>query len=147
MEARNLLDNFLSILFPKMAAKDKETARKTISLRLKQLTVLAIVLTLAYILLVPILFHVLFPKYIPSILISQVLALVILFEPRGVIDTYIVAHGEIKKRYVAVLSSQAVEFALFCVLIPLFGLWGAVWATILSEAGASLSLYLIYKTL
>ena len=146
-EARNLLDNFLTILFPKMAAKAKEEARSSISLRLKQLTFAAIALMIVYIGAIPLLFKFLFPKYLPSIFISQVLALIILFEPRGVIDTYIVAHGEIKKRYVAVLSSQAIEFALFCVLIPLFGLWGAVWATILSEAGAAVALYMIYRTL
>ncbi len=146
-EARNLLDNVLSILFPKLAAKEKEEAKKGLSLRLKQLTVMAIVGTIGYIVLIPFLFTFLFPKYLPSILVSQVLALIILFQPRGIIDTYIIAHGEIKKRYVAVLSSQAVEFVLFCALIPLFGLWGAVWATILSEAGAALALYLIYKTL
>ena len=147
LEARNLLDNFLSILFPKLAAQSKETARKGLSLRLKQLSLIAFVMTVAYIGLVPFLFKLLFPKYLPSIMVSQILALCILFQPRGIIDTYIVAHGEIKKRYIAVLSSQAVEFVLFCTLIPFFGLWGAVWATVLSEAGASLSLYLIYKRL
>jgi O-antigen/teichoic acid export membrane protein len=147
LEARNLLDNFLSIFFPKIAAKEKEDARRGLALRLKQLTIAAVALTLLYIALVPILFNVLFPKYLPSILVSQVLALCILFQPRGVIDAYIIAHGEIKKRYIAILSSQAVEFVLFCTLIPLFGLWGAVWATILSEAGAALALYMIYKRL
>jgi O-antigen/teichoic acid export membrane protein len=147
LETRNLLDNFLSILFPKLAAQEKEAARRSLSLRLKQLTALAVVLTCVYIALVPFLFTFLFPKYLSSIVVSQVLALCILFQPRGVIDTYIVAHGEIKKRYIAVLSSQAVEFVLFCTLIPLFGLWGAVWATILSEAGAAVTLYWIYKTL
>jgi O-antigen/teichoic acid export membrane protein len=146
-EAHNLLNNFLSVLFPKLAAKSKEDARKGLSLRLKQLTFIAAALTLVYIALVPFLFTYLFPKYAASILVSQVLALIVLFQPRGVIDAYIVAHGEIKKRYVAVLSSQAVEFVLFCTLIPLFGLWGAVWATVLSEAGAALSLYLIYRSL
>lgn len=147
MEARNVLDNFLSILFPKLAAKEKEEARRGLRLRLKQMTIGAAALTIAYILLVPVLFSVLFPKYLSSIFISQVLALCILFQPRGVIDAYIVAHGEIKKRYIAVLSSQAAEFLLFCTLIPLFGLWGAVWATVLSEAGAAATLYIIYRTL
>lgn len=147
LETRNILDNILSILFPKLAAKDKEEALRSISLRLKQMTVVALVLTVAYITLVPFLFTFLFPKYLPAILVSQVLALCILFQSRGVIDAYIIAHGEIKKRYIAVLSSQAVGLILFFTLIPVFGLWGAVWATVLSEAVAALSLYVIYKTL
>lgn len=147
LEARNLLDNFLNILFPKLAAKAKDVARKGLSLRLKQLTVAAAALTLAYIALVPFLFTTLFPKYEASILISQILALSLLFQPRGIIDTYIVAHGEVKKRYIAILSSQALKLILLVALVPFFGIWGAVWAYVLSEAAATLTLYVIYKTL
>lgn len=147
LETRNLLDNFLSILFPKLAAKEKEEARRSLALRLQQLTIAASVLTVAYIIFIPFLFTSLFPKYEASILISQILALSILFQPRGVIDTYIVAHGEVKKRYIAVLASQALKLVLFCSLIPFFGMWGAVWAFVLSEAAATLTLYIVYKTL
>lgn len=144
-EARTLLDNSTTILFPRLAARSKEDARASISFRVKQMFVVSAVATCLYILFIPILFELLFPKYLPSVLATQVMALTLLFEPRGILDAYIFAHGEIKERYKWILSSQAVEFVLYLVLIPLFGLWGAVAATVLSEIGAAGTLFVVYK--
>lgn len=144
-ELRNLLDNVLSIAFPKIAVRTEEEVRKMMPLRVRQLFIISVIAVVFYVALSPFLFTYLFPKYISAILVTQVLSLLILFQWRGLIDTYIITHGAVKKRYVAILSSQAVEFVLFCTLIPLFGLWGAVWATVLSEGGAALALYLVYR--
>ena len=144
-ELRNLLDNVLSIAFPKIAVRTEEEVRKMMPLRVRQLFIISIVATISYVAFAPLLFTYVFPKYISAILVTQVLSLLILFQWRGLIDTYIITHGAVKKRYIAILSSQVVEFVLFCTLIPFFGLWGAVWATVLSEGGAALALYLVYK--
>lgn len=144
-EAQNLLANFTNILFPKLAKKTKEEIRATLPLRIKQMLGLSLLGAIAYVVCVPFLFKYLFPKYLVSILVSQVLAITILFQFKGVIETLLIAHGEIKKRYVAILTSQAIEFILFCTLIPIFGLWGAVWATVISEACAAITLLVIYK--
>ena len=144
-EVRNLLDNILLIAFPKIAARTEAEVRQTMALRIKQLLILSLLAVMGYILLVPFLFKYLFPKYIAAIFITQILSITLLFQWRGLIDTFILTHGMVKKRYIAILSSQAIEFLLFCTLIPLFGLWGAIAATVLSEAVAALSIYLVYK--
>lgn len=144
-EAQNLLNNFLSILFPKIATKSAHEVHSVLPLRMRQMFFASCIITLLYIAAVPFLFTYLFPKYLASVFVSQVLAVTILLLPRGIIDTYFVTHGEIKKRSTAILTSQAIEFALFFLLIPLFGLWGAVAATILSEvfiAGIYIIIYL-----
>jgi O-antigen/teichoic acid export membrane protein len=144
-EGRNLLVNFSTIIFPKLARKTKEEIRISLPLRLKQITILSIIATIGYIVLVPLLFTYLFPKYLVSITISQILALTILFQGKGVIESLLIAHGEIKKRYAAILTSQAIEFVFYCTLIPMYGLWGAAWATVLAEAGAAATLYVMYR--
>jgi O-antigen/teichoic acid export membrane protein len=144
-EAQNVLANFGTIVFPKLAKKTKEEVRSSLPLRLQQVTALSIIGTVGYVICVPFLFTYLFPKYIASIAVSQVLALTILFQGKGLIESLLISHAEVKKRYVAILSSQAIEFLLFCTLIPLYGLWGAAWATVLSEAGVALSLYVLYR--
>ena len=143
-EAKNFLDNFLSLAFPKIASKGKEEARRILPLRLRQMFLSSIVVTILYILLIPFLFKLLFPKYLASIVVSQVLALLIIFQPRGIIDVLFTAHGEVKSRYSIILISQGVELALFCFLIPVFGLWGAVAGTVLSEAGATIVYIFVY---
>lgn len=143
-EAQNLLNNFLTIFFRKVAQKTKEEVHKNLSLRLWQMFFASILLVIVYVVSVPFLFTYVFPKYLASIVVSQVLALTILFQFKAVIDTYLMAHGDFKRRSTIILSSQAVEFALFFVLIPLFGLWGAVAATLLSELVAGVIYLGIY---
>jgi O-antigen/teichoic acid export membrane protein len=144
-EVQNLLGNFATILFPRLARKSKEEVRESLPLRLRQMFLASVLLFSLYVLAVPFLFSYLFPAYLPSVLVSQALALTVIFQIKSVIELLLIAHGEVKKRYVATLSSQAIELALFCILIPLFGLWGAVWATVLSEAAALIALLVIYK--
>lgn len=144
-EARNLLGNFLTILFPKLAVKTKEEAYRTVPLRMKQMFIAALILTVLYILVVPLLFKYLFPKYLESVLVSQVLALIILFQPRVIIDTLFSAHAEVGKRIKVLTAVQIVDFILALALVPFFGLWGVVWATLLSEALSGIIFIVVYK--
>ncbi len=137
-EAKNFINNFFAVSFHKIASKTHEELHRAIPFRLRQLFLMCVVLSVAYVALVPLLFTVLFPAYEESILVSQVLAITILFLPRGLIDVFFVTHGEIKKRSAVILGCQIFRFVLLCTLIPLWGLWGAVGAAIISELVAFL---------
>lgn len=143
-EAKNLISNLSGIMFPKIAVKTEKEVHDTLPLRIRQTFIASVVLTVIYVVTVPFLFTFVFPKYLASIVVSQLLALTILFQVNTVIDTYLIAHGEIKKRATTIMMTQFVEFALLFILIPLFGLWGAVAAAVLSEFGAALIFLYIY---
>lgn len=144
-EAQNLLNNFLTVFFRKIANKTKHEVHETLPLRLRQMFIASIALTVIYIVLIPFLFTYIFPKYEASILVSQILALTILLLPKGVIDTYFLSHAEVGKRSRVILISQMIEFALFFILIPLFGLWGAVAATLASEVIVAVFYLITYR--
>ena len=144
-EASNLLNNFPAIFFPKVAVKTKAEVYATLPLRLWQMFIASGLTTLLYIVLVPFLFALLFPQYLASIVVSQVLALTLLLQPRGLIDVFFITHGEIHKRYATILGSQALKLGLFFILIPLYGLWGAVAATVVAEVGAMVFYLIAYK--
>ncbi len=143
-EAKNLIINFAGIMFPKLATKTEKEIHDTLPLRIRQTFIASLVLTIIYIATVPILFTYVFPKYLASILVSQVLALTILFQFSTVIDAYLVAHGEIKKRVAIITTTQIIEFGLLFICIPFFGLWGAVAAGVLSEFGGALVFLFMY---
>jgi O-antigen/teichoic acid export membrane protein len=143
-EVQNLLSNFLTVLFPKIANKTKAEVHSTLPTRLRQMFAVSILVTCLYIATVPFLFTYLFPKYMEAVLISQILALTIVFQSRNVIDTYYMAHGEIWSRSRIIIISQVVDFALLLVLIPFFGIWGAVSATVLSEVFSAIIFISIY---
>ena len=140
-----MLNNFPAIFFPKVAVKTKAEVYAPLPLRLWQMFIASGLTTLLYIVLVPFLFALLFPQYLASIVVSQVLALTLLLQPRGLIDVFFITHGEIHKRYATILGSQALKLGLFFILIPLYGLWGAVAATVVAEVGAMVFYLIAYK--
>lgn len=133
-ELQNTVNNFLTILLPKIASKSESEVHQTLPLRIIQMSLVAGAIVLVYIAAAPFLFTYLFPKYKAAILISQILAVTTIFQSKNIIDTFFTAHGQVWNKSRIILTSQAIEFALFFILIPFFGLWGAVWATFLSEA-------------
>jgi O-antigen/teichoic acid export membrane protein len=143
-EAQGLLNNFLTVLFPKIASKTESEVHTTLPTRLWQMFFVSAALTVLYIATVPFLFTYLFPKYMAAVVVSQVLALTILFQLKGIVDVFFTAHGKVWDRSRVILISQAIEFGLFLGLIPFLGLWGAVTATVLSEIVAAIIYILIY---
>jgi O-antigen/teichoic acid export membrane protein len=144
-EARNFLSNFFSMLFPRFATKDEKEIRHILPVRVMQMILISTIVVVVYILIIPFVFEILFPRYMEAVLVSQVLALVLIFHAKGIIETKFVAQGEVGKRYIAVLSTQVLKLALLFTLIPLYGLWGAVAAILLSEIGSAVILYGVYK--
>ncbi|HYF12701.1 MAG TPA: oligosaccharide flippase family protein [Candidatus Paceibacterota bacterium] len=147
-EAQNLINNFLAILFPKLANKTEAEVHQTLPLRIKQVFLVSCAVAFVYIIAVPFLFMFLFPQYLASVLVSQILAIVILLHPtKSVVDVFFTAHALVGARAKVIIGSQIVRFGLFVTLIPFFGLWGAVAATILSELGAALVFLWMYMRL
>lgn len=144
-QVMSFMNNFFSIAFPKLAVKTKEEVYRALPLRLTQMFIVSLVAAGGYIALAPIVFTALFPKYHASILASQVLACIIILQPKGFIDALFVAHGEVKKRYKLIIVTQIADLLLTVGLIPVFGLWGAVAAAILSEAASAITLWIMYR--
>ena len=136
-EAGGFINNFLTILFNKIAVKTKAEVHETLFFRMRQMFFISCAVVAIYVVFVPFLFKYLFPKYLSSVFVSQMLSLTILFQFKGVIDVYYNTHGEIKKRTAVIAITQIIEFGLLFTLIPLYGLWGAVAAAILSEGLAA----------
>jgi O-antigen/teichoic acid export membrane protein len=146
-EIRNFSENFFPIIFPKYATKSMEDVKKSMGLRIGQMFLVSLFICIAYIIAAPFIFKLLFPKYITSVLASQVLALAILFQPKGLIETLITAHGDIKKKYATTILSNISRIILLGILIPVYGFIGGAIAITLSELISGLIYYLAYKRL
>lgn len=146
-EIRNFSENFFPLIFPKLVTKSIADIKKTLPLRILQMFSVSVLVAGIYILLAPFLFKFLFPQYIESIFASQLLAIAILFQPKGLIEATIDAHAKIKKKYISAFSTSTVKLILMLVLIPLYGFIGAISAIIISELVSSIILLFLYKRL
>lgn len=146
-ETKSIVDNILAVVFPKFAQKTKKQIEETLSLRLIQVTILSALMALVYVLTIPYLFMFIFPQYLSAIFPSQLLAIVILLQPKGIIETIIIAQGDVRKKYLTTIIPQISRIILFIILIPIYGIIGAISAIVISEIIATISLIIIYKKL
>lgn len=99
-----------------------------------------------YILLAPWFYRVFFPAYKEATLFSQVLSLSLLLFPLGLFNTALKAEGNLKKVYIYQLSAPLVQIVAFVILIPLFGIWGAVTGRLLGRLVTHLLAFFLFVT-
>lgn len=142
---KNALNTMRSLIMPKLSKRDFPTLQKTLPRKVMLFSAVAGAATIAYVLISPIVFPLLFPDYTESILITQVLALLILFLPRSAYLHALTAHQKIKTLYIIRLSVPALKIVATVILVPLYGLWGAVIALLVAELVAALLSWILFK--
>ena len=117
-----------SLTFPKFSTMDFATTKKFLPHKVRVFLLVTVVVVVIYILLAPLFFTTLFPAYPESILLSQVLSLLILSKPRSLYGQVFTAHKMKRQQYITSISSNILKLVLLIVLLPLYGVWGAVYA-------------------
>lgn len=134
------------IAFPKMATQDMATMQKTLLPKVLLMCAVAAFLAMAYIIAAPYLFQLFFPKYVEAIPLTQLLSLLIVFQPLGLFLNPLTAHAKQKLLYLYNLGMPALRIVIFLLLIPPFGVWGAVIGLVLVKAlDGGLMMTLFYR--
>ena len=133
-QIQSLYKTTTPIFTPKIAEKTADEVRTLLPEKVVTLTALMIIPTLLYILLIPFFYKTFFPKYIDSIFYSQLLALTMLSYAKKPLGVALVAHGGKKVNYILSIINPAVYLILKIILLPLFGLMGAIAAEIINSA-------------
>ncbi|MDD4062420.1 MAG: oligosaccharide flippase family protein [Candidatus Pacebacteria bacterium] len=135
-----------SLALPKMGEKSVGSMKVGITKKFKKLFIITIPVTIAVILLAPYLYSWFIPQYMDSVPYFQLFALLILLSPFGLLSTAITAEMRSRDLYIINTATPVLKIGLFLVLIPLFGVWGLVWAVVLTELFSGfLSLYFFNK--
>jgi O-antigen/teichoic acid export membrane protein len=136
---------FSPLALPKMAEKnlkEGEIKRKILDKFLK-LFLISVPLSFSYIIFCPLFFKIFFPNYTESVVYSQILALILILSPFSFLATAFVAEAKKKELYILNSTPEILRIILFLTLIPLFGIWGAVFSILISQIFYSgLTLYL-----
>ena len=125
------LNRILQVLtLPKYSARSIESIKNAILQKVLWVLVFFTLLFVMYVLLAPALFDILLPQYTEAILYSQVFALILLTTPEMLPKQVFIAHRKKKDLYTFSIVPPIVKIALVVVLIPLYGIWGAIAATL-----------------
>lgn len=132
-ELRSVIETQGVIAAPKFAQKEFSHVRATISLRIRQLYIIAVPFTILYIVAAPFIFKYLFPQYVEAVGLSQILALSLLSAPRRLLSIAISAHQRIKDSYITSVLPNVIRLILIAILVPLYGINGAAIALLTAE--------------
>ena len=144
----NVLSSFQNLVFPKLAESSIPHIKSVVLGKMVRTLIPLVFLIGLYILLAPYLFALLFPQYTESILFSQVMALALLFFP---ISTFLsetfTAHAKVREKYYLSLITSVGKIILLIVLVPMFGIWGAIWSELIMRVVESLATVLFFRKL
>jgi len=141
-----IVSSLQSIVLPKFAKRDLPTLQKTLPRKVLLFTAILGVAGLLYMILIPVVFSILFPRYSEAVPLAQLFGLSFLLLPRVIFGRVLIAHQLIKEQYVLNLFSALTRVFLILTLLPAYGLWGAVYAVIIADMlNFGLSYYLFRK--
>ena len=119
--------NLFAIALPKYAVLPDKDLRKSIIKKTGQLTIISTLIVILYIIISPFIFKLLFPKYIESVIYSQIYILGLIAIPGiSLFGIYFQIKKATKTMYKLSITSNFVTMVLTFVLIYNFGLKGAV---------------------
>lgn len=133
---QSLVKSLINLAHPKFATHEPRALVQTTRRRAGQTFLLLIPLVFAVIIALPLLFAIMFPAYSAAVPYAQVMTLSILFYSEKLYGIALTVARESKAMYVISIVSAVVRIVLFLVLIPLFGIWGAVLAMFLQQIAA-----------
>lgn len=130
-QVSSFFKTILSLAFPKMAAAGYEDIKKTLPGKMAKFFILMLACVIIYIISAPFLFKILFPKYPEAVNYSRIFALTLLFFPQKLIGTALEAKAKTKALYFISVSNSIARIILLAILLPLYGIYGAIWAIVL----------------
>lgn len=146
-ELRNFSQNIYPLVFPKFVVKTIAQMKETVPLRIKQFTLISVVTGLIYILFAPLLYTYVFPQYTNAVLLSQFLAVGLMLQGRVIIDAMLYTQSGARLRYITIGVTQGTKVLLWLILIPFYGMYGAVIGVLVAEVISALVAWWAYRKL
>lgn len=131
MRIQSVLSSIESLAFPKFATQEKESIKKTLPRKMLHLRLLMIAITAVYIISAPLLYQWFLPKYASSVIYSQFFAIILLFLPQKFTGSALTAQTQTRSLYIFSIISPIVKIGFMLILIPIFGIAGAIAASII----------------
>jgi len=136
------------LALPKLAEKriKGEERKKAIFRKFLLMFIITIPLAIIAFFAAPLVYKIIFPQYMDSVIYCQALTFLITTMPFGILGTALIAEIKIRHLYITNTTVPLFKIILFLILTPLYGIWGIVATILLAEVlRGALSLYFFWK--
>ena len=145
-QSQGFLNSLAMLALPKFSSNSAKNLKKTLPKKILKTYLLIIPAVILYIVLAPYLFGWFYPKYMDAVLISQILMLQLLLFPTALLKDALVSQRHVKKLYVSSTFYAVMRITLVVILVPMYGMYGALAAVISTNVVANLmTVYLFYR--
>lgn len=131
-QVQNFFNSLNVLALSKLSSQGPGELKKTLPKKVLKMYIIIIPIIILYLILAPILFKILYPQYMASVQISRIFMLSLLFYPLTIFTTAITARAENKKLYISSTSYSVIRIIMLLILVPIFGIGGAVWSIIIT---------------
>lgn len=121
------------LALPKLSEKTEKEIKKTLPKKIFKFFLIIIPIVFLYIILAPLIYKIALPQYLDSIVYSQIFAITLFFVPLTLLLTSLTAQMKKKELYQLSIVPPIIKIVLLFVLLPLYGIWGAIWAIIIFQ--------------
>jgi len=144
-QTKGPLKGLNKLIFPKFVVREDHEIRTGMRNKFLWLLVLSIVLVLAYILAAPYIFSIFFPKYMGSVLYSQIFSISFLSIPFSPANVYLAAKKKVKEQYMVYSLTSIVQIIAVFFGIFFWGLLGLIVARVITRIFSGLINATLYK--
>jgi O-antigen/teichoic acid export membrane protein len=128
----------------RFANQKTQSIRDGMNNKMLWLFVVSAVVVIAYIIVAPYLYLLLFPTYIASVKYSQVYAISLLGTYVGPANSYLSAKKKVRAQYISTIINSVLQIVAILVGIIFFGLWGLIWARVVIRLGGAFAVHILY---
>lgn len=132
-QIQSILNTFNILALPKFSTSEIKTLKSTLPPKILKFYLIIIPIVIIYILAAPYLFKIFYPQYMGSIFISQLFILSLLLFPLNVFSAVLTAQSQTSKLYTSSITYATIRILLLLILVPWFGIYGAVGAILTSN--------------
>jgi len=133
------------LALPLLSQKNVKKIKKELFKKFSKLFLISIPLVILLILSAPLFYKILFPFYSASIPYFRALSLMLIFLPFSLLGTALVTEMKTKELYIIRFTGPIIRIALFLILVPFYGIWGIIFATLITEILNSAMVFYFFK--
>lgn len=143
-QIRGLILVFQSSAVAKILSK-KSKDLSFLPKKLLRASLFIVPIVVLYYLSAPYIYSFLFPQYNDSVQYSQIAAFSLIAIPLTSLASALVSTKRTKKIYAHRITGSLVQTTLFLILLPLFGIWGAIWSRVFGRFLNVALLWVLFK--
>lgn len=128
------------LALPKMSAQERSGLQKSLLRKVGIYFLFLLPVVISYILAAPFIFSFFFPQYLDAVPYTQLLTLLMLFIPSGLLTQYFFATKNLRALNTLNVVEPALLLSLYATLIPFFGIYGVIFASLGRSFGSTLVL-------